>query len=116
MPEFTTHDKHVVKLYEKAMVELQQQDKRMQDEAMKELDDNFWTYLGARLKNLVQTVPQLYQKKGIAKAQIDEVERDVSDLLTMTRMYTNPHVINQLMNEAVSKYLKDKMIKKVTSS
>jgi len=116
MPSFTPEDKKIVKLYEKAMVDRQQQEERMQTEAIKELDDNFWQYCGARLKAVVQAVPQLYNMKGVSKAQIDTAEREISDLITLTRMYTTPEVVNQLMNEAVTKYLKDKMIKKVITS
>lgn len=120
MPSFTQQDKHVVELYKRALVinEKHQKDMefRLEEEAMKELDANFWQYLNGRLRMLVMNIQKAYQMKGISKGQIDSAERGVSDLLTMVQMYSNPYVINQLINEATEKYLKDKMLKKVQIS
>jgi len=115
MPEFTKHDKHVVELYKKARVINEQKQKdfefKLEEDAMKELDGNFWGYANGRLRMLVMSVQKAYQMKGISKAQIDEAKREVSDLLTMFQMYTDPYVINQLINEAMEKYFKDKMLR-----
>ena len=115
MPKFTAGDKHVVELYRKAMVEREKSEIRMQEEAMKELDENFWQYCGSRLKAVIVTADNLDQLKGISTAQIDDVKRGVSDLMNMVRMYTLPEVVNQLINEAEDKRLREKMKKKVLS-
>lgn len=113
--EFTKHDKHVVELYKKALVINEQNQKdfefNQEEEAMKELDANFWQYANGRLRMLVMSVQKAYQMKSISKGKIDEMERGVSDLLTMVQMYTDPYVINQLINEAMEKYFKDKMLR-----
>lgn len=113
MPEFTAHDKHVVELYKKAMVERQQTEERIQEEAIKELEANFWQYCGSRLKAVIMTAHQLGQMKEIAKAQVDDLERGISDMMNLVRMYTLPQVIIQLYDEAEFKRLRAKMKKKV---
>ena len=120
MPNFTKYDKHVVELYKKALAKNEQHQKeiefRLEEEAMKDLDANFWEYLNGRLRMLVMSVQKAYQMKGISQGEIDSAERGVSDLLTMVQMYSDPYVINQLINEAIEKLLREKMLKKVKIS
>ena len=117
MPSFTKQDKHVVELYKKAITAQQQLEKdvefRIEEEAIKELDGQFWQYLNGRLRLLVMEVQKAYQMKGISKAKIDAAERGVGDLLTMVNMYTHPDVIIQLTNEASNERLKAKMLEKM---
>lgn len=120
MPNFTHQHKHIVELYKKARVINEQKHKdfefQLEEEAIKELDDNFWQYLDGRLRMLVMSVGKVYQMKGVSKANIDKAEREVSDLITMVGMYCDPYVIAQLTNEAMEKYFKDKMLRKAKIS
>lgn len=118
MPEFTEQDKHIAELYKKALViyEKKQADWefRMEEEAIKNLDDNFWAYLPKRMENMVKavmTMPQL----NIAKGKIDEMQREVGDFVTMVGMYTHPEVLMQLINEETERVLREKMLNKVKS-
>lgn len=117
MPKFTAHDKHVVDLYKKAMIANQQKQKDFEEglegEATQELDSNFWGYLDSRLKNVVYAVNTMESMAHISVGDVDKFKREAEDLLTMIRMYTEPTVINQLMNEAESDRLRAKLKKKV---
>lgn len=115
--EFNKDDKHIADLYQKAMIKGEQKRKefneRTDKEAQVELDKQFWGYLYARLKNVIYGVDMI-EKQGIEPtAKIDKLKQDVSDLLTMTRMYTHPDVIAQLINEANAKVIKKRMLEKM---
>ena len=119
MPKFNAHDKHVVELYKKAMIANQQRQKEFEDglegEATQELDSNFWGYLPSRLKNVVYAVNTMESMAHISVGDVDKFKREAEDLFTMVRMYTEPTVITQLMNEAIAKLLKKRMLAKVIS-
>ncbi len=118
MVEFTAHDKKVADLYKKAVIKRQQEaeafETRSIEEAQADLDKQFWGFLPARLTNLFNGVIEL-EKNGISKGVIDKMKQDGSDLMNMVAMYSMPEVINQLINEAETKRLKAKMLKKVQS-
>jgi len=51
--EFTKEDAYIASIYKKAMIQRSQDEKRRDDEALEELEANFWTYLHGRLRVLV---------------------------------------------------------------
>jgi len=114
MTKFDAQDKQVAEIFSKVMIKKDQKrkewEKNTRDEAFADLDKLFWKFLPGRLKNIVSDTAALETTKGLySKAQIDALKRGVSDLLTLTRMYTEPEVIAQLTNEAVEKLLRKRM-------
>jgi len=54
-------------------------------------------------------VMKLHTIPNVAKAQIDEAERGVSDLMNLVSMYTLPEVINQLTADLIKKQMVEKL-------
>ena len=93
------YDKYVTGIYQRCMIKRSQTEIEVRKRGQAEMEKNFWAYLGDRLDHLIMGVMQLHQMRGVTKAQIDEAERGVSDLLNMVKVYTLPEVIVELTKD-----------------
>lgn len=102
-------DQYVQSIYDKAMIQRSKTEREQSQRVKEDMEKRFWEYLPKRLEILIEKVMNLYQNPNISKAQIDEAERGVSNLMNIVQTHTLPEVIEHLTRDLQKKEYVDRL-------
>ena len=104
--ESTDDDKHVFSLYQKAII----QDEQERLKASQDIEKNISNNLVYRLQRLFIKLNQIYQDPKISKQQLDTAERGLEETLDTILIHTHPRVMQMLTLEALRNQSRAKII------